>query len=63
MEEIVFAYLKKEKARLERKELCKIAENLREKQAELRPMQERYWDTLWANRRTEGDSGFVMVRP
>lgn len=60
---LVLAYLERERDRLQAKELRRLAESLREEQTKLRPMQEQYWTRLWANRRTEGEAGFVMIRP
>ncbi len=63
MEACVRSYLEHRRDQLQARELRKLAVALREKQAKLHPMQERYWSQLWANRRTEGVTGFVMIRP
>lgn len=44
-------------------DLHQLIAEMRRAQAELAPILERYNATLWANRRTEGPQGFVMVRP
>lgn len=59
---LVRAYLEQRLRRLEDAELRALAVEIREKQAELRPMVERRRAEERARRRQDGPTGFVMVK-
>lgn len=61
MNPLVRAYLERRLRQLEEAELRRIAQELHEKQAELRPALERRRAEIKARRRTDGPTGFVMV--
>lgn len=63
MNPLAAAYLKRQHDRLQSREIRRLAVEIKEKQAKLAPMQKRYRDNLWKNRRMDGPTGFVMVRP
>ena len=61
MNPLVLAYLERRLRVLRHAELQALADDLREKQAELRPILDRRRAEMQARRRTDGPTGFVMV--
>ena len=61
MNPLIRAYLERRLRVLQERELRQLAEEVRERQAELRPALERRRAEIKASRRTEGPTGFVMV--
>lgn len=62
MNPLVRAYLEQRLRRLEEAELRRLAEEVRERQVELRPMLERRRAEEKARRRQDGPTGFVMMQ-